>query len=284
MLIYSDERCLGYDLPGHPERSSRVRETVRQLRSKHPDWEWPSFESASEVELLRAHSQVHLDRLQVPERFDEDTAYHPGIYDIARLGVGAALQTMQTALQGKKSFSLMRPPGHHACRERAMGFCYLNSVAICALSALANGVKRVAVWDFDAHHGNGTEAILLEVENVLYVSAHQVPCYPGTGTFSIDNSLNFPVEPNAASDAHMAILAESWDAIMKFAPELVLVSAGFDAYEHDPITQMSLRISDFHALGTWLAKSDLPAAAVLEGGYSDDLPELVDAFLAGWNE
>lgn len=233
---------------------------------------------------MRAHSAAHLERLLVPERFDEDTAYHEGIDGIARLACGASMAAMEAAFAGEKSFALMRPPGHHAERERVMGFCYLNHVAVCALAALANGISRVAVWDIDAHHGNGTEAILHGVPCALYVSAHQVPCYPGTGTVSRGNCQNFPVAPECDPEVHMSILEESWKVVLGFEPELVLVSAGFDAYEHDPITQMSLRINDFRTLGQWMAATKTPTAALLEGGYSEDLPELVDAFLVGWND
>lgn len=284
MLIFSDSRCLGYQAIGHPERAFRVAATEALLRGRHADWEWPVFDGTSEEDLLRAHSTAHLQRLQVADRFDEDTAYHDGIYDIARLACGAAMAAMGSAIAGNRTFALMRPPGHHAERQRAMGFCYLNHAAICALAALAKGVSRVAVWDFDAHHGNGTEAILQGVPGALYVSVHQVPCYPGTGLVSRGNCLNFPVSPECDPAVHMATLEESWREVLGFEPELVLVSAGFDAYEHDPITQMSLRINDFRTLGQWMAAIKTPTAALLEGGYSEDLPELVDAFLEGWND
>lgn len=284
MLIFSDERCLSYESPGHPERPARVGETASLLRARHADWKWPAFEAAVEADLLRVHSVAHLERLQVAEHFDSDTAYHNGIYEIASLACGASLAAMKAALGGQKAFSLMRPPGHHAEREQAMGFCYLNHAAICARAALANGVSRVAVWDFDAHHGNGTEALLWGVAGALYVSAHQVPCYPGTGTVSRGNCRNYPVAPECDPTEHLKTLQESWREVLSFEPELVLVSAGFDAYEHDPITQMSLRMNDFRILGQWMAASKTPTMALLEGGYSEDLPELVDAFLVGWND
>ncbi|MBD5780791.1 histone deacetylase [Pelagicoccus sp. NFK12] len=284
MLIFSDERCIAYESPGHPECPARVKETAALLRARHPQWEWPTFEAAVEADLLRAHSVAHLERLQVAEHFDSDTAYYNGIYEIASLACGASLAAMMAALEGQKAFSLMRPPGHHAEREQAMGFCYLNHAAICARAALANGVSRVAVWDFDAHHGNGTEALLWGVAGALYVSAHQVPCYPGTGTVSRGNCRNYPVAPECDPAEHLKTLQESWREVLSFEPELVLVSAGFDAYEHDPITQMSLRMNDFKILGQWMAASKTPTMALLEGGYSEDLPELVDAFLVGWND
>ena len=165
-----------------------------------------------------------------------------------------------------------------------MGFCYFNQIAIAALSARARGIDRVAVWDFDAHHGNGTEAILHRREGLLFSSVHQHPGYPGTGTVAFDNCRNWPVAPHTPRPRHMAALRESLDAVIAFEPGLVLVSAGFDAYARDPITAMTLETGDFATLGQWLRESGLPAAAILEGGYSDDLPLLIDAFLSAWQK
>ncbi len=283
MKIYSDPKCLTYHSPGHPERPTRVEATVAWLKDRQPEWIWEPIEPTSDQPLLKAHPRSHLDRLQEDRAFDADTAFHDGIFDIARLGTSSTLSAMASALDGEKAFSLMRPPGHHAEQTKAMGFCYLNHVAIAALEALGSGIERVAVWDFDAHHGNGTEAILQGVESTLYVSVHQHPCYPGTGTASHGNALNFPVSPGTRPEDHMEVLARSWEAILDFEPGLVLVSAGFDAYELDPLTEMRLRSSDYEALGSWLAGAKMPVAATLEGGYSDDLPLLVEAFLKGWS-
>jgi acetoin utilization deacetylase AcuC-like enzyme len=163
-----------------------------------------------------------------------------------------------------------------------MGFCYLNSIAIAALRARQLGAGRVAIWDFDAHHGNGTEAIVRGREGILFSSVHQFPGYPGTGAESVDNCLNFPVLPDTPPAQHMAVLRRSWEAVLAYKPDLVLVSAGFDAYEHDPITTLCLRRDDFLTLGCWLHESDRPTAALLEGGYSKDLPALIAGFLEGW--
>lgn len=282
MILFSDPRCLEYGKLGHPEAPFRVRETVKRLEQNKPDWRWGEFGEASEKQLLRAHTPEHLQRLKASQDFDGDTPHFSGIDELARLSAGSALAAMETALEGGKAISVMRPPGHHAEREKAMGFCYLNNIAVCALEALDRGLKRVAVWDFDAHHCNGTEAILYGVEGTLVVSIHQHPCYPGTGSLTRGNCYNYPVAPMTHPAGHMEMLELSWEALREFEPELVLVSAGFDAYVDDPITEMTLRKEDFRELGVWLNKANLPTAAMLEGGYSEDLPELVEAFLEGW--
>jgi acetoin utilization deacetylase AcuC-like enzyme len=283
MTILHDPRCAEFGSSTRPEQPARVLQAAPYLRAAHPEWRWRVPVAAAEKMLLLAHTPSHLKRLQHPPDFDGDTPYFEGIYDHARRSVGAALEAMELALgANEKAFALMRPPGHHATSGQAMGFCYLNQVAIAALAARRRGAVRVAVWDFDAHHGNGTEAILDGREGFLFASVHQFPGYPGTGTRQSVTCRNWPVEPHLPREQHMDALAKSWDAVVGFRPDLVLVSAGFDAYGHDPITAMSLECEDFATLGRWLGDSDLPAAAVLEGGYSDDLPRLIEAFLAAW--
>jgi acetoin utilization deacetylase AcuC-like enzyme len=193
------------------------------------------------------------------------------------------MDAAQSALRGERAFSLMRPPGHHATRDRAMGFCYLSNVAIAALHALKNGAERVAIWDFDAHHGNGTEAIVAHNPQIVFASIHQFPAYPGTGAKSFANIDNYPVAPYAPRNDHLNVARRALEKLMAFKPDLILVSAGFDAYVRDPLVQMTLEEEDFAALGESLRKIDIPAAAILEGGYSDDLPELIDAFLTSWS-
>ena len=236
-------------------------------------------------EILRlAHTPEHLARLEMPRDFDPDTPYFPDIARHARRSVSAALAAASHAHASREpAFALMRPPGHHATAGSAMGFCYLNQIAISALAARRDlGARRVAVWDFDAHHCNGTEAILKGREGLLVCSAHQSPGYPGTGLRDSGNSRNWPIPPNTPRGLHMDALRASLDAVVSFRPDLVLVSAGFDAYARDPITEMTLETEDFATLGRWLRESNLTAAAVLEGGYSTDLPTLVEAFLASW--
>ncbi|MGH8017159.1 MAG: histone deacetylase family protein [Opitutaceae bacterium] len=283
MVVFHHPDCGSYGSPGHPERPERVTGSISHLRRSFSDIEWRTASPpADDLAILRAHTPEHLARLEVARPFDADTPYHEGIGRIARLSAGAAVAAADRAREGRAAFTLMRPPGHHATADRAMGFCYLNNVAIAALHARAAGIERVAIWDFDAHHGNGTEAIVRGREGLLYVSVHQFPGYPGTGTSSEGNCLNFPVLPETPAERHMETLRRSWEAILRFEPGLVLVSAGFDAYRGDPITSLCMEQEDFRALGRWLHAADLPTAALLEGGYSDDLPMLIAAFLEGW--
>lgn len=255
------------------------------LKSRHPDWDWRASDAATEEMLLRAHSQAHLERIkEAADDFDVDTAAHPGIYEHAARAAGAAVDVARMAMERQSAFSLMRPPGHHATRDRAMGFCYFSNIAIAAINALDNGAERVAIWDFDAHHGNGTEDIVANHPRIAFASIHQFPGYPGTGTRSFGNIHNFPVAPLTPRAEHVAEVRRALDQLVTFKPDLLLVSAGFDAYAGDPITEMTLAPEDFATFGQWLRETNIPTGAILEGGYSDELPELIDAFLAGWIE
>jgi acetoin utilization deacetylase AcuC-like enzyme len=162
-----------------------------------------------------------------------------------------------------------------------MGFCYFSNVAIAALDALG-GADRVAIWDFDAHHGNGTEAIVAHNERIRFASIHQFPAYPGTGAKSFANIDNYPIAPFTPRNEIVKTAQQSLEKLITFKPDLLLVSAGFDAYARDPLLQMTLEREDFVEFGQWLSNVDVPVAAALEGGYSSDLPELIDAFLAAW--
>lgn len=275
-------QCVEYAALGHPERPSRVQHSAAHLSRAFPGATWIEPGAADLGAVLRAHSEVHLERLLEPTDFDADTPYHEGISEHAFRAAGAAVACAEQGLAGRKPFSLMRPPGHHACREKAMGFCYLSSVAIAALAARAAGAKRVAVWDFDAHHGNGTEDILKGVPGCLFSSVHQFPGYPGTGKHSDERIHNYPVAPGCDPVQHMEVLESSWETVLEFKPDLILVSAGFDAYRHDPLTELGLEFCDFAELGRWCAAAGRPVGAVLEGGYSEDLPLLIEAFLKNW--
>ena len=163
-----------------------------------------------------------------------------------------------------------------------MGFCYLNSVAVAALNALKDGSERVAILDFDGHHGNGTEAIVTGNQQVLFASLHQYPGYPGTGTHSFQNILNWPVPPMTEGEVHAAKVKEALERLVAFRPDLLLVSAGFDAYANDPLLNLRLEAEHFNRFGTWLREINIPVAGILEGGYSDELPVLIESFIRGW--
>ena len=290
MVIFHDPQCATYGSSARPEQPARVTRSAEHLRAAHPDWTWqtpPPGTSVTDDILLLAHTPAHLKRLAQPRDFDADTPYFPGIAVHARRAVASAVAATRHALtQRTPVFSLMRPPGHHATAGEAMGFCYLNSIAVAALAAHRDlGAARVAVWDFDAHPGNGTESILHEAGSAFFfASVHQLPGYPGTGAGDLGPRIrNWPVAPRTPRPRHMAALEASLKAVVAFAPDLILISAGFDAYAHDPITEMTLERDDFATLGRWLRETGLPAAAILEGGYSPDLPLLIDAFLTAWD-
>jgi acetoin utilization deacetylase AcuC-like enzyme len=284
MIIIHDPRCTGYSAPSHPERPARIERTVPILKKRHLGWQWHEPAPATESELLRAHSRKHVELIrESAHAFDTDTPAYAGIYEYALRAAGAAIGVAREAMEGNAAFSLMRPPGHHAMRERAMGFCYFNHIAIAALDALENGAERVAIWDFDAHHGNGTEDIVANNAGIMFASIHQFPGYPGTGTRSFGNIRNYPVAPFTPRQQHVEEVRRALDELTVFKPDLLLVSAGFDVYLNDPITQMSLEPEDFATFGTWLREISMPTGAILEGGYSDELGELIECFLAAWD-
>jgi acetoin utilization deacetylase AcuC-like enzyme len=249
--IITDEKCTGYSRFGHPENPRRVAATIERLKSQNElSIEWITPTKISDEQILRAHSPEMLARLEIPQDFDAETPAYENISEFARASASAALDAMNLARRGENVFSLMRPPGHHATHEQQMGFCYLNNIAIAVLEAIASGIKHVAVFDFDVHHGNGTEDILLDREGIAFFSIHQFPCYPGTGEKNRGkNCFNYPVAPSTPRETYRATLARALDDLKEFSPDLVAVSAGFDAYAHDPLAQETLLAEDFHWLG-----------------------------------
>ena len=285
MIIFHDPRSAEYSRHGHVDTPPRVVRSAQLLRHRHPEWEWREPAVADEQTLLRAHTVAHLEAVRTAcDDFDSDCPAYADVYTHSARATGAAVEVARTARSGQPAFSLMRPPGHHASADRPMGFCYFNHIAVAALDALQNGAHRVAIWDFDAHHGNGTEEIVANRPRIAFASVHQFPGWPGTGTASFGNIRNFPIAPMIGRATHMYAIEQALEWLAFFKPDLLLVSAGFDAYADDPITQMTLEPEDFATCGRWLRDIGIATGAILEGGYSDELPDLIDSFLAAWVE
>lgn len=247
--------------------------------------DWLEALPVTDEQILRAHTRNHLQSLSQPSDFDADTPAYPNIADHARRSIGSALHALKLCREGETAFSLIRPPGHHATRGQAMGFCFLNNIAIAALEARATGVKKVAVFDFDVHHGNGTEDILLDREGCAFFSVHQWPAYPGSGEkHRGKNCFNYPVAPEMPEEAYRKACSTALAELKKFAPDLIAVSAGFDSYKGDLLCQQKMDVEDFYWLGKTIRALNIPTFSLLEGGYSKALPELIFAYLKGIND
>lgn len=281
MLLIHSPRCLDYSAVGHPETPYRVRSTVALLQKSNFVWLTP--EPCSEADILRVHTPDVLKAVQSGHYVDSDTPHFPNIYELAQLAAGGAILAGQQALAGQPAFSLMRPPGHHAERGRVMGFCYFNNIAITVAKLLAeNRLQRAAILDFDCHHGNGTEDIFIGDERVRFVSLHQSPCYPGTGLETRDNCINIPLPPRTGPAEFLTALDAGLKTIRAFQPEVLAISAGFDSFKEDPITEMGLEVETYHEIGRRIVGLKLPTFAVLEGGYARQLAECVEAFVTAW--
>jgi len=243
---------------------------------------------ATREQLARVHSDVHLDRIAgtagKPSMLDADTFTSPESYEIALLAAGAAVQAAGHAVAtGEPALALVRPPGHHAERDKAMGFCLYNNVAVAAAQALASGLERVAVVDVDVHHGNGTQWMFYADPRLLYISSHQFPFYPGTGAANETGqgdgrgfTVNIPLEAGATdADYDLVYRSVVSPVLEQFAPQLTVISAGFDAHEADPLASMRMTAAGYgriiHRLKNAVQTSGT-LALVTEGGY--DLPAL----------
>jgi acetoin utilization deacetylase AcuC-like enzyme len=281
MKIFFSPQCLKYSQPWHPESPERVRATVQYLKDKGVEFIEP--QPCDDADILLAHTPELLDRVKRGDFFDPDTPALPDIYEHAKLAAGSAVNAATLSLEGEKTFSLMRPPGHHATRSNLGGFCYFNNVAIASLKS-KKAADRIAIIDFDCHHGNGTEDIFIGKKDFLYVSLHQSPLYPGTGLQNRGNCMNYPLSASTSPDQYLSILSEGLGHVEKFKPDLVAISAGFDSYKLDPITSLTLEQSTYKEIGRMFAGLNKPLFAVLEGGYSKDIPQCIYEFLIGLEE
>jgi acetoin utilization deacetylase AcuC-like enzyme len=247
---------------------------------------WSEGRAATIEELLLCHTVEHVELVRAVEDplwLDGDTVCTATTFEAAALAAGTAIEA---ALRG--GFALVRPPGHHALAGRAMGFCVFNNVAVAARAAqLRLGLERVAIVDFDVHHGNGTDAIFREDDSVLFVSLHQWPFYPGSGgpDDQASTTVNVPLRAGSGDDEYLEAFDRVVEPVVKgFEPDLVLVSAGFDAHEADPLADMRVTRDGFRELARRCATLSDRIAAVLEGGYElETLSGLVDAALDGFS-
>jgi acetoin utilization deacetylase AcuC-like enzyme len=288
LIVIASERFADHQTPpGHPE--SRERAAV--LERAAADWRARGGEvvaprAASHEQLARVHTSEHLRRIAetagVAVALDADTYTSPETHDVALLAAGACVDAVERVLGGvdQRAFALVRPPGHHAERNRAMGFCFYNNVAVAAAHARSLGAARVAIVDYDVHHGNGTQHVFESDPHVLYVSLHQYPYYPGTGAADETGTgagagftVNVPLEAGAVDGDYQLVFDELVVPVLRqFNPDLILVSAGFDAHERDPLGGMRLTTPAFSAMTTALRRVADECcggriAAVTEGGY-----------------
>jgi len=296
LRVYTHPACLRHDTgPGHAERPERLTAVVEALGASFATLAWRDAPPASRGQLLRVHDARLLDEVLETHpaariALDPDTVLSPHSAEAALRAAGAAVAAVDAVLGGEalRAFCAVRPPGHHATAGTAMGFCLFNNIAVAARHALdARGLERVAVVDFDVHHGNGTQAIFEHDPRVLFASSHQWPLYPGTGARNetgAGNIVNAPLPPDANGAAFRAAWRERLlPAVDAFRPQLLLVSAGFDAHARDPLAQLRLQADDY----AWIT-AELVALAdrhcggrivsSLEGGY--DLVALAESSVA----
>ena len=285
MLIVASPRFAEHVTPpGHPERPERayVFDTVAAAWARKGG-NTHAPRPATRDELLGVHDAGYLDEVDAlagkPARLDADTFMSPESRDIALLAAGAAVQAAAHALDSHEpAFAFVRPPGHHAERNRAMGFCLFNNVAVAAAAMRRRGLERIAIVDIDVHHGNGTQAMFYGDRDVLYVSTHQYPFYPGTGAATeigtgdgLGFTVNVPMEAGATDadylHVHRTIVSPVLD---QYKPQLTIVSAGYDAHEHDPLASMRMTTAGYATIVASLCERALrhgALALVTEGGY-----------------
>jgi len=305
--VFTDPRCLEHPAPrGFPERPDRLSGILDHLRGRgFPVDEGgsgsPAVDPAVDAAITAVHDADYVERFrQAARRGDSllDSADNPisgASFEAARAAVAATLRAADQALAGDVAFAAVRPPGHHAERALAMGFCFFNNVAVAAQHLRRRGAARVAIFDFDVHHGNGTQHLFASRADVFYASTHQYPFYPGTGAASeigvgegAGATLNVPLPAGTGDPGYAAAIEEQvLPALRRFAPDVLLLSAGFDAWQNDPLGGMAVSEAGFARWGALLrALADEVCGgrllAVLEGGYDiPHLPRLVEAHILG---
>ncbi len=279
MLIFYSPKCLGYSEDGHPESPRRLGECYEYLKDR---FAFHGAKPCDENQLSLAHSKELISKIKSGNFSSTDSPSLKGIFDHARLSAGSAVQAMESAwTKNESTFSLMRPPGHHAGRDFFGGFCYFNNVAVAVKHVLKAFVDKVAIVDIDGHHGNGTQDIFLGNEDVICVSLHQRNAYPMTGFISDRNCYNYPLLPGTKRAEYMDTLEQALEHVKKFKPDIVAVSAGFDTYQEDPLLELGLDAGSYFEIGMAIRKIGKPVCSVLEGGYSSGLPKCVKNFLDG---
>ena len=266
--------------PGHPESPTRIEAVLAELRAPDIPFDiaWHEAEPADHDMLTAVHPASYLTRLrdvtaQGGGRLDEDTVVNGHSFEAAVHGAGAAVGAVASALSGSPAFAAVRPPGHHATGDMAMGFCLINNVVVAARWALDHaGLEHVLIIDWDVHHGNGTQALVESDARVRYVSLHQWPLYPGTGSEveqGVGNIFNVPRPARLPRTTYLADLNDAVSAATAvWEPELILISAGFDSLAGDPLAGFTLEPEDYAQWVSAWRGMGVPMATVLEGGYN----------------
>lgn len=278
MKIVFSPQCLEYGYPGHPESPLRLSSSYEYLKQKGFEFILPH--PAKIEEILLVHARGLLAKIRDSDFSDPDTPNLKDIFYYASLSAGSAVTAMEISLSEGRAFSLMRPPGHHATKDSLGGFCYFNNIAIASQKAIMQG-RRVAILDIDCHHGNGTEDIFKGKKEIIYLSLHQVPLYPGSGLNSHGNCFNYPLQPGCQEDDYLDILQSALAQVREFSPQVLAVSAGFDTYEADPLTDIRLKTDSYRKIGNLISGLKIPSFCVLEGGYSHQLKLCLYEFLEG---
>lgn len=286
--FFTDERFSAHTLQGHPEHAGRLESVIKLYKSEGV---WDKLfrvaaTPATDEQILRVHTPKHIERLQLIERLDQPTFFEADTYvvpesnELARVAAGGVIAVVDEVIHGKaeNGIAAVRPPGHHATPTRAMGFCLLSNIAIAARAV--HNIDRIAIVDYDVHHGNGTQDALYEDPSILFMSSHQSPLYPGTGAIGEIGTgagkgftANVPLPPGTGDEGIREVYEKFlWPLLRRFQPQLILVSAGFDAHWRDPLANLLFSLKGFDHISRELLKMAQELCGgkivfVMEGGY-----------------